>query len=200
METRLKTMAGLWDTMRKGPNGNNHMIHVESGHFSSLGHFALFEKYAVSNADSLGLNELELATLLDLWKGNLHDINAESDSEPPLDQILLQIEELFAHAKKNKQRLSRVHTHPYGSFLICYDKKKWQSAEDAIIKSSISVPKYCLRDQDGNTPRDWVKYSDNFDIPEMPSVIHVGGEAIYTNDQTLTYDFDLSDPTIHCWL
>lgn len=34
----------------------------------------------------------------------------------------------------------------------------------------------------------------------MPKVIHVGGEAIYTNDKTLTYDFDLTDPDIHCWL
>jgi ADP-dependent phosphofructokinase/glucokinase len=202
LETRLKTMAALWEDMRKhtGPKGEQHMIHVEFGHFSSLSSFALFEKYAVSNADSLGMNEVEMTMLLDFWKGTLHDINQESDSEPPLDQVLVQIEELFAHAKRNGQRLSRVHTHPYGSFLICYDQSKWQSAEDAILKSSIAVPKYCLRDQGGNTPRDWAQHFENFEVPEIPKVIHVGGEAIYTNESTLTYDFDLSDPSIHCWL
>lgn len=137
-------MAAHWQGMRQ--HSPAHMIHVESGHFSSLSAFALFEKYAVSNADSLGLNELEMVTLLDYWKGSLNDINAESDSEPNLDQVLIQVEELFRHAKQSGKRLSRVHTHPYGSFLICYNKHKWESAEDAIVKSSIAVPKYCLRD------------------------------------------------------
>jgi ADP-dependent phosphofructokinase/glucokinase len=36
------------------------MFHVEFGHFSSLDHFKLFEKYAVKNADSLGMNEQEI--------------------------------------------------------------------------------------------------------------------------------------------
>ena len=36
----------------------------------------MFEKYAVRNADSLGMNEVELQMLLELWSGELDDINA----------------------------------------------------------------------------------------------------------------------------
>lgn len=51
------------------------MFHVEFGHFSNLDSFVLFEKYAVRNADSLGMNEVEMKLLLDYWDGSLTDIN-----------------------------------------------------------------------------------------------------------------------------
>lgn len=50
---------------------------MEFGHYSNLEHFKLFDKYAVGNADSLGLNEVELEMLLDYWQGSLTDINEE---------------------------------------------------------------------------------------------------------------------------
>jgi len=60
------------------------MFHVEFGHFSSIDHFQLFEKYAVRNADSLGMNEVELQVLIDFWNGDLEDINEEKSSMPDL--------------------------------------------------------------------------------------------------------------------
>ncbi len=47
------------------------MIHVEFGHFSNIEIFKLFDKFAVQNADSLGMNEVEMKLILDLWKGEL---------------------------------------------------------------------------------------------------------------------------------
>lgn len=61
--------------------------------------------------------------------------------------------------------LSRVHLHPYGSFMICYKKDIWDVANDAIIKSSIALPKYCLRQHDGSTPTDWHDQASNFEVP-----------------------------------
>jgi len=29
---------------------------------------------------------------------------------------------------------------------MCYDHKKWFDAKDAIIKSSMAIPKYCIKD------------------------------------------------------
>jgi len=63
---------------------------VEFGHFSDLEAFTLFEKYAVRNADSLGMNEVEMKLLLDFWAGKITDINQESDSTPTIDQVLAQ--------------------------------------------------------------------------------------------------------------
>ena len=52
----------------------DHRIHVEFAHFSSLDFFRIFERYAVNQADSLGMNEQELILLLDYWEGKL-DVN-----------------------------------------------------------------------------------------------------------------------------
>ena len=65
-------MAKLWSETRAsgpGPDGQKHVYHVEFGHFSNQEHFLMFEKYAVRNADSLGMNEVELQMLLELWSG-----------------------------------------------------------------------------------------------------------------------------------
>ena len=35
-------------------------MHVEFGHYSNFEHFELFVKYAAMNADSLGMNEVEM--------------------------------------------------------------------------------------------------------------------------------------------
>ena len=79
-EERLKKMANLWFETKSdglGPDGQRHVYHVEFGHYSNLEHFKLFEKYAVSNADSLGMNEVEVEMLLEYWSGNLIDINEQ---------------------------------------------------------------------------------------------------------------------------
>lgn len=57
------------------------MFHVELAHFSSFDHFKLFEKYAVRNADSLGMNEVEMQMLLDYWKdGDDYDFLTEKEA------------------------------------------------------------------------------------------------------------------------
>jgi len=106
--------------------------------------------------------------LLDYWKGKLTDINEEGDAKPSMDEVLEQTKELFDLAHKKNYNLSRVHLHPYGSFLMCYDTSKWQDAKDAIIKSSITLPKYCVRQPDGTTPADWTNLAHNFQVPELP--------------------------------
>lgn len=56
------------------------MIHVEFAHFSNLDIFRIFEKYAVTHADSLGMNEQELILLLDFWEGKL-DVSVLYDTK-----------------------------------------------------------------------------------------------------------------------
>ena len=96
-EERLAKMANQWFEMRQevGPEGQRHMVHVEFGHYSDLEHFKLFEKYAVRNADSLGMNEVEMQNLLDFWSDKLTDINEESNSSPSLATVLELTDGLF---------------------------------------------------------------------------------------------------------
>ena len=72
-EEIYKKNVALWQKMRKTPteSGHHHVIHVEFGHFYDREHFKLFEKYAVRNTDSLGMNEAEVKALLELWYNNL---------------------------------------------------------------------------------------------------------------------------------
>ena len=85
--------------------------------------------------------------------------------------------------------ISREHLHPYGSFFMCYEKNKWEDARDAIIKSSIAVPKYCLKPK---YLENVDKYIENFDIDELPESFEhpiEKGKRIQINRDTLTYDF-----------
>ena len=68
-----------------GPEGQRNVYHVEFGHYSNLEHFKLFVKYAVANADSLGMNEVEVQMLLDFWQSekegdDLFNINEEKST------------------------------------------------------------------------------------------------------------------------
>lgn len=186
-EKILKREEELWQDMKKQKD-QDHRIHVEFAHFSRLDFFDIFEKYAVKNADSLGMNEQELILLLDFWNGELEDINQARESKPNFYEILDQIKEFFMVIKQKHYPLSRIHLHPYGSFFLCYDKTKWADGKDAIIKSALTTPKYCVM-------QDTLEASiENFDIPEIPlSILHPinNGEMIWTEKENLTYQFDL---------
>ena len=90
--------------------------------------------------------------------------------------------------------------HPYGSFMMCYAKDKWEDAMDAIIKSSIVVPKYCLvgGQKIGSS---WADNPSDFEIPNLPKDIRLpNGTSIPVTEDSLTYNFDLDDNSIHCYL
>ena len=52
-EERLQKLEKYWKELKS----KDHRIHVEFAHFSNLDFFRIFEKYAVTHADSLGMNE-----------------------------------------------------------------------------------------------------------------------------------------------
>ena len=64
--------------------------------------------------------------------------------------------------------LSRVHLHPYGSFLMCYDSNKWEDAREGIIKGSIIVPRYCQMGSKGDSGKNWLENTDDYDVPDLP--------------------------------
>ena len=71
-------MSDLWKEMRAE---QDHRIHVEFAHFSNFNHFRLFMEYAVMNADSLGLNEVELQMLIKFITGEFEHIEEENKQE-----------------------------------------------------------------------------------------------------------------------
>ena len=71
--------------------------------------------------------------------------------------------DLFEYAESNGLPLSRVHLHPYGAFLMCYKTSIWEDAREAVVKSSIALPKYCVKNNaDGSQSTSWTDQSENF--------------------------------------
>ena len=112
------------------------------------------------------------------------------------------IKKFFRMQKEMGLSIDRLHLHPYGFFFMCYDKNKWENARDAIVKSSIAVPKYCLNGPMSND----IEFTDddlnNFDTDALPKEFnhpYIEGEKIKINKDTLTYDFQL-DEDIECYM
>ena len=98
--------------------------------------------------------------------------------------------------------LSRVHLHPYGAFLMCYDTSRWEDAYDAIIKSSIIVPKYCQMGSQGDSGSHWLENLGDYEVPNLPKEILLPSEEVISvTEDSLTYDFALNkEQGTHCYL
>ncbi len=99
--------------------------------------------------------------MLDFWEGKLDNILNARDSQPSLTEILDQLNRFFT-LSRDRSSVSRVHIHPYGSFVLCYNESLWEDGRDALIKSALSTPKYCKMTDA------LADYVDNYDIPERP--------------------------------
>jgi ADP-dependent phosphofructokinase/glucokinase len=185
--------------MRKS---GNHIIHLEFADFSSFNFFKLFEKYVVREANSLGMNEIEIRMLLRYWENpHKNPFFGDDNSAPTLNELLGFIPKFFSKQKELGLDISRLHMHPYGSFFMCYDTNKWHDARDAIVKSSLAVPRYCMR---GNSD---IPLSEadlhNFQIGDLPEWIELPypGQPprVQINKETLTYKFRVN-PEIECYM
>lgn len=137
--------------------------------------------------------------LLQHWKKD-SQLDSAKNSKPSFQDILNQMKEFFEVQEKEGLDINRVHLHPYGSFFMCYDKNKWHSAHDAIIKSSIAVPKYCVAGPEHHELGE--ESLNNFEISDLPQSFehpNRAGEVIEIKKETLTYNFDLNDK-IDCYL
>lgn len=199
-EQILKRQAELWQQMksRSEDEKSKPMIHIEFADFNDEDFFALYDKYVIRHADSLGMNEQELQMALDHWN-NKQNLKEAKNSKPRFEDVIKQLKQFFEKSKQMKTDISRVHLHPYGSFFMCYDPRKWQDAKEAMIKSSLAVPHYCVHPSERT---DLVKEADTFELLDMPkSFDHPNrpGEQIKINKDQLLYAFDLNDD-IKCYL
>ena len=53
----------------------------------------------------------------------------------------------------------------------------------------------------GDRGHNWVNYFDDYEIPDLPTkIVLPNGEQIAVSEDSLTYDFDLNDNGIHCYV
>ena len=58
--------------------------------------------------------------LIQYWE-NSSDLASAKDSTPSFNDIITQLNRFFKKQKEEGLDINRVHLHPYGSFLMCYD-------------------------------------------------------------------------------
>jgi ADP-dependent phosphofructokinase/glucokinase len=183
------------------------IIHVEFGDFASLDFFKQFEKYIIRNSNSLGMNEQEIKMILDYWEDPFLKSFEVSKQQPTIEEVISDIKKFFKVQKKKGLDISRLHLHPYGSFFMCYDTNKWNSGRDAIFKSAIALPKYCINGPSKTSlnaehlePEFLAGMYDIDPIPrEIPHPYDPYGEekTIKFSRDTLNYEF-LIDKDIEC--
>ena len=85
---------------------------------------------------------------------------------------------------------------------MCYDNSKWESAHEAIIKSSIAVPKYCQMGAHEAKDFNWLADTSIYEIPDLPSEILLpNGQSIAVSAENLTYNFSLNEEKgLDCYL
>lgn len=162
IEERFQIMVEHWKNI-KNEGG---VIHSEFASFQQPEAFKLFVDYVLTNSDSVGMNEQELITLLNFWKGD-KEVGAAKNSKPSLSEILEQTATFFEEQASHGLDISRVHLHPYGSFILCYDENKWESGLDSLFKSSVTTLEYCLQEED------IIDKIENFWVSDYPAEIRI---------------------------
>lgn len=178
---RFKVLRGEWGAIKR----EGGVIHTEFASFQKAEVFELFVEHVLSQSDSVGMNEQELATLLDFWEGR-RDVGAAQNSKPSLAEILSQTAAFFELQHSHGLDVSRLHLHPYGSFILCYDPAKWHSGVDSLAKSAVTTLEYCLQEEH------ILDKIDNFWVSDYPATIHVPNAhnlVIHTNKEQLRYSF-----------
>ena len=155
------------------------------------------------------MNEQEMRMLLDYWEvienGQSIEVfhqklSEAKDSTPSFKDIIKDTKLFFQKQEEMGLDINRVHLHPYGSFFMCYDKNKWMDAREAIVKSSIAIPQYCVDPTVSNHNLD--EFVTNFSIDNLPEEFdhpNKPGEVIKVTDKSLTYNFDLTD-SVECYM
>lgn len=96
-------MVSLWQELGQealGPKGEKHVFHVEFGHYYNTEHFKIFEKYAVRNAHSLGMNEVEMKMLLQEWAFILDGQKLSDEPATSIEEVLTDTNNLFSMAAR----------------------------------------------------------------------------------------------------
>lgn len=125
--------------------------------------------------------------MLDYWEGKNVDA-AEHESQPEFTEVLRKLGTFFDVQEKHGTSVSRLHMHPYGSFLLCYDINKWEDGNEALIKSAMAVPHYSVLEFQLRE-----KHLDNFEVPPIPSkIVLPNGKEIHTSKDSINYNFMLN--------
>jgi len=119
-------------------------VHFEMASYTDPGLLSEIQQYIIPHADSLGMNEQELANLYSLYKyGN---VSFATDSAPRVASVLDQMRTVFRKILKanekvvRSRRLTRIHLHTLAFQAIMTDMNShWKQSDIAAAKASLTA-------------------------------------------------------------
>ena len=168
-EIRTKKLQELGHLLGSLPRTTK--IHFEMASITEERLMRELMEYVLPYADSLGMNEQELANLCSfLEHGN---VTLVSDPYPRVAKTLDQIRVLYnyMHEKKHASHrpLTRVHVHTLAYQAILVSKhSSWRNMHGAVAKASLTAHRHVCATKEINTKRARLVMDDSFSVSRKP--------------------------------
>ena len=168
-EIRTKKLQQLSQMLHALPRTTK--VHFEMASISEEKLMRELMEYVLPYADSMGMNEQELANLCSFLEyGN---VTLVSDPYPRVAKTLDQIRVLYSHmhAKTNPahRRLTRIHVHTLAYQAILVSKhSNWRNMHGAVAKASLTANRHVCASKDIDTKRARLVMDDSFSVSRKP--------------------------------
>lgn len=145
-------------------------VHFEMASFTEERLLSELIEYVIPYADSLGMNEQELADLCSMYEhGN---ITVASDPFPRVASTLDRIRTLYSRIKKGSSRgrsLTRIHVHTLAYQAIFISKHSdWQHINSAVAKASLTAYRHVCASKQVDVELAKVIMDDSFTVSAKP--------------------------------
>ena len=168
-EIRTGKLRELAEMLRSLPRKTK--IHFEMASITEERLMRELSEYVLPYADSLGMNEQELANLCSfLEHGN---VTLVSDPYPRVAKALDQIRVLYNHMHKKQdpshRPLTRVHVHTLAYQAILVSRHSaWRNMHGAVAKASLTAHRHVCASKEIDTERARLVMDDSFSVSRKP--------------------------------
>ncbi|KAK9512538.1 hypothetical protein O3M35_000939 [Rhynocoris fuscipes] len=142
-------------------------VHFEMASFTDLDFLNELKEYIVPYADSLGMNEQELANLYSIYRyGN---VSVVTHSMPRVALVLDQMRYIFRHIRKENQyltdsrKLTRIHVHTLAFQAVLTELgSSWKQSDVAAAKASLTAYRHVCASPEIDAERATLLMDDSF--------------------------------------
>lgn len=172
LDLRTENMKKIANVLSTLPPSTK--IHFEMASFTEARLLSELVKYVIPYADSLGMNEQELADICSFYEhGN---VTVVSDPFPRVASTLDKMRTLYSfidskktHNKSKGRSLTRIHVHTL-AYQAIYIKKHsdWQNINSAVAKASLTAYRHVCASKTVDLDQAKVIMDDSFTISLQP--------------------------------
>lgn len=168
-EVRTEKIKRISELLKSLPHSTK--IHFEMASFTEEGFLSELMEHVIPYADSLGMNEQELADLCSMYENG--NVTISSDPFPRVASTLDKMRALYGHlGSKERGRgrpLTRIHVHTLAYQAIYVTKHSdWQNVNSAVAKASLTAYRHVCDLKTVDIQRARVIMDDSFTVSTKP--------------------------------